>query len=197
MKPFAKNPLLIAVAVACAFTAPNRPAVAQAPAAKNTATPQAKSSDNPDATYAQLLGQLMHVRLERTKQLNTQVPGTFSADDVSVIELELKAADQLAKQAKDAKEIDWFSMVLTQAQISKTSADLDWKRAAKLRQQNVISESDAEMSHLRAQLATVNFERGKAAQSKSADDRQNWALQYLVMEVQTLQDKVQRLEERE
>ena len=197
MKHFTQNLTLLAAAVACAILASTESAFAQATAGQtNPATPAA-SSQNPDATYTQLLSQLMRVRLERIKQLNTQVPGTFSPDDIAVTELQLKAVDQLEQQAKASKEIDWFSMVLVQAQISKAAADLDWKHASKLRQQSVISEADAEMSHLRAQLAAVNLERGKAVEKKSADDRQNWALQYLVMEVQSLQDKVARLEERE
>jgi hypothetical protein len=197
MKHFTQNLTLLAAAVACAILALTESAFAQATAGQtNPATPAA-SSQNPDATYTQLLSQLMRVRLERIKQLNTQVPGTFSPDDIAVTELQLKAVDQLEQQAKASKEIDWFSMVLVQAQISKAAADLDWKHASKLRQQSVISEDDAEMSHLRAQLAAVNLERGKAVEKKSADDRQNWALQYLVMEVQSLQDKVARLEERE
>jgi hypothetical protein len=198
MKTIAQNLILLA-AVASAIDFSNTPALAQATADQTKPAAQATSRDNPDARYAQILGQLMRVRLERIRELNSQVAGTITADDVSVIELELKAADQLQQQATNSKEIDWFSMVLTQAQISKTSADMDWKRVAKLRQQSpqTLSELDAEMVHLRAQLADMNLERGKAAQNKSADDRQNWALQYLVMEVQTLQDKVQRLEERE
>jgi hypothetical protein len=196
MKSIFQTLLLLTIAIACALIFADRPAFAQATA---DSSKPAASSDNPDASYAAILGQLMRVRLERIKQLNSQVPGTITADDISVIELELKAADKLQKQATDSKEIDWYSMVLMQAQISKTSADLDWKQVSRLRQQSpqTISELDAEMVHLRAQLADLNLQRGKAAQNKPADDRQNWALQYLVMEVQTLQDHVQRLEERE
>jgi hypothetical protein len=197
MKFFVHSLLLPGALVACAMVVSIKPAGAQATSNQDQTAKQATSSDNPDVSYAQLLGQLMRVRLERIRELNSQVPGTISADDIALNELQLKAVDQLEQQAKTSKEIDWFSMVLIQAQISKTAADLDWKHASKLRQQSVISESDAEMSHLRAQLAEVNLERGKAVEKKSADDRQNWALQYLVMEVQTLQDKVRRLEERE
>jgi hypothetical protein len=197
MKYFFQHLTLLAGVAAYVVLASPESAFAQATSDQaNPATPAA-SSQNPEAIYTQLLSQLMRVRLERIKQLNTQVPGTFSPDDIAVSELQLKAVDQLEQQAKSSKEIDWFSMVLIQAQISKTAADLDWKHAAKLRQQSVISDADAEMSHLRAQLAAVNLERGEAVEKKSADDRQNWALQYLVMEVQSLQDKVARLEERE
>jgi hypothetical protein len=210
MKTFALQSLLLAVAVDCAFAVATKPAAAQTPsnqvqpAAQTAAdSPTAAASAPPqvssDARYAEILGQLTRVHLQRIEQLNAQVPGTITADDVALIQLQLKAADQLEQQAKSAQQIDWFSMVLTQAQIAKIAADLEWSRVSKVRQQNPqsIAELDAEMVHLRAELADVDFQRGQAVANKPADDRQNWALQYLVMQVQALQDKVRRLEERE
>jgi hypothetical protein len=187
----------VSVAVLLAFAGVST--LAQAPVDQTKPAVQSPSATNPDVQYMQILSQLLHVRLQRIKQLNAQVPGTVTDDDIALLELQAKSVDQLAAQAKDGKETDWFSLVLVWAQISNISADHDWQRVAKVRQQSpqAISEPDAEMVRLRAQLATANLERGKAVQNKSADDRQNWALQYLVMEVQTLQDKTQRLEERE
>jgi hypothetical protein len=171
------------------------PARAQAPADGSAA--QTAPAGNPDARYAEILAQILRVHLDRLRQINSQVPGTVTDDDIAVLELQAKSFDKIAANAKDGKEAEWFSMVLMWAQISKISADRDWQRVAKLRQQGAISQADAEVVRLRAELAAVNLERGKAVQNKSADDRQNWALQFLVVEVQVLQDKVQRLEERE
>jgi len=174
-------------------------AVAQPNPTPSQPSAKATAGDNSDDQFVALLGKIAANRVARAKQANAQEPGTFTADDLALLEQEQKTTEALGQATHDGKPIDWYAMLLGSAEISKTAADLDLKHVAQLRQQDpkAVSVLDADEAQLRAQLTALNLERGKAAQAKSPDDRQNWALQFLLGEMQALQDQVRGLEERE
>lgn len=155
------------------------------------------SYGNLDAQITDTLYQLTRARLERVMRANAEVPGTVAADDVAAIEGELAAISE--QQGINGEVLDWFSTLIGIAEVTKTSAESDWKRVSILQQESPqsITELDAEMVRLRARLAALNLQRGRLAAKGSADDRENWALQYLSMETQDLRDRVRRLEVRE
>jgi hypothetical protein len=160
---------------------------------------QSAAVNNPDARFAQILAQLTTDRLERAKHANAEVPGTVASDDIALIQQELEAFVRLQNDAKDGGKINWFNMLIDMAEATKSSADSDWQRVSAIRAKNPqsLSELDADMMRLRAELADVNLQRGKAVASGSADERQNWALQYLFVQMQEVRDRVRVLEERE
>lgn len=179
-----------------------RAGMSQAPIAVASAAPQKNNQVKPvaysnvDAQIADTLRQLTRLRLERAMQIETKVPGIYSPDDFKVIKGELATIDE--QESKNGEVVDWFSTLMGLAQVSKSVADADWKRATVLRQQSAdaFSDIDVEMTRLRAQLANLNLQRGKSAAIGSAEDRQNWALLYLAMEVQRLNDQVRILDAR-
>jgi hypothetical protein len=154
--------------------------------------------DNLDARFAQILIQLTSDRLQRAKSANTEVPGTVSADDLALIQRELDAFVQLDNDTKNGGKLNWFKMLLDMAEASRSSADSDWRRISALPETTQgFARLDRDMVRLRAELADVNLERGKAAASGSADEKQNWALQYVFVQMQEVRDRVRVLEERE
>jgi hypothetical protein len=156
------------------------------------------ATDNLDARFAQILTKLTSDRLERAKGANTEVPGTVSADDLALIQRELDAFVQLQSDTKNGGRLNWFEMLLDMAEASRSSADSDWRRISALPETTQgFARLDRDMVHLRAELADVNLERGKAAASGSADEKQNWALQYVFVEMQEVNDRVRVLEERQ
>src|SRR4051812_41081217 len=151
---------------------------------------------NLDAQIADTLYELTRARLERVVRFNAKVPGTVPIDDVGTIKDELKAIIQ--QEGRDGELVDWFSTLIGVAGVTKASADANWKRMSVLQQGNpqLFSDLDLEMARLRARLADLNFQRGKLAAKGTADERQNWALLYLSMEVQELRDRLRVVEER-
>jgi len=152
---------------------------------------------NLDAQIADTLYELTRTRLERVMHINTKVPGTVLAGDIGIINGELKAISD--QEGRNGEAVDWFSTLVGVAEVTKASADADWKRVSALQQENpeLISELDVAMVRLRARLADLNLQRGKLAAKGTADERQNWALLYLSMQVQELRDRVRVVEERQ
>jgi hypothetical protein len=173
-------------------------AVAQATADKQLAAQSAAMSDL-DSQFIQLLTRMTSNRLAFAKRINEKVPGTVSPDDVVNLEQQLKAMQSLEEETKKLGRVDLFSMQLAQAQVTKTFADMDWKQTSRLMQQSpdAMNPADAELIRLRAELANVNLERGKAVEHKSAQERLDWTLQSLFVTVQALQGQVERIDERE
>jgi hypothetical protein len=159
---------------------------------KNLSTPD--TSTNLDAQLADTLRGITRVRLQRAIQLNAQVSGTYSADDIDTMKEQLATIDR--QQGRNGQGLDWFSTLIGLAEISKSVADADVKRVAVLRQQNSVSDLDVEMARLRAQLADLNLKRGKLAAKGTADERQNWGLLYVACQVEQLKDQVRTLDAR-
>jgi hypothetical protein len=160
---------------------------------------QANSETNPDAQFMQILGKLASLRLERLKRINATVPGSVAPDDVALLELQLKAIDKLRQETQASGQVNGYSMLLELAEISKAAAVLEWNRVSAIRDRSPssISEGDAEMTRLRAELADVNLLRGRSLATRSVQEQQNWALQFLFVELQGLHDAVRNLEGRQ
>jgi hypothetical protein len=152
---------------------------------------------NLDAQIADTLYELTRARLERVMRFNAKVPGTVPVDDVGIIKGELNAISR--QEGRNGDVVDWFSTLIGVAEVTKASTDANWKRVTTLQQENpqIFSELDVEMVRLRARLADLNLQRGKLAAKGTADERQNWALLYLSMEVQELRDRIRVVEERQ
>jgi hypothetical protein len=167
--------------------------------AQRAATLQPKAQDNLDAQFVEILGKLASTRLERLKRINAASPGAIAPDDVALLELQLKAIDKIRQETKGASQISGFSMLMGLAEVSKASAALEWKRMSALRERSPSSvpEVDAEMARLRAELADVNLMRGRSVATRSVQEQQNWALQFLFVELQGIHDAVRNLEGRQ
>ncbi|MFL6544698.1 MAG: hypothetical protein ACJ8LM_05875 [Candidatus Udaeobacter sp.] len=152
---------------------------------------------NLDAQISETLYELTRARLERVMRINARVPGTVSIDDVGIVNGELKAMNR--HEGRNGEAADWFSTLIGVAEVTKASADSDWKRVSALQQGNsqLFSDLDVELVRLRARLADLNLQRGRLAARGTADERQNWAVLYLSMEMQELKDRVRVAEERQ
>lgn len=198
MKRIVRTSTMVAACVVYFVNAAGQQAVAQATADKQPAAQSTAMSDL-DSQFIQLLTRMTNNRLAFAKRINEKVPGTVSPDDVVNLEQELRAMQSLEEETKKLGRVDLFSMQLAQAQVTKTFADMDWKQTSRLMQQSpdAMNPADAELIRLRAELANVNLQRGKAVEHKSAQERLDWTLQSLFVTVQALQGQVERLDERE
>lgn len=169
-------------------------AAQSAPAQQSAAT-----KNNSDAQFVEVLAKLASLRLERINRINAKVPGSVPPDDVSLLELEAKSISKLKQDAKNAGQVSGYSMLLSLAEVSQASAAQEWKRVSAIQQRSPgsIPEQDAEGARLRAELAEMTLARGKSAATKSPQDQQNWALQFLFVELHGLRDAVRSLEERQ
>jgi hypothetical protein len=199
MKKIVRTSMMAAACVVYSISAAGEKAVAQATTDKRPAASQSTADADLDTQFIQILARMTSNRLAFAKRINEKVPGTVSPDDVANLEQQLKAMQSLEEETKRIGHVDLFSMQLAQAQVTKTFADMDWKQTSRLQQQSpdAIPSADAELIRLRAELANVNLQRGKAAEHKSAQERLDWSLQSLFVTVQALQGQVERIDERE
>jgi hypothetical protein len=173
-------------------------ATAQAPATSQPVPAKTADSDL-DNQFVAALARLTAARLDFANRINQKVADTYSPEDIADLQQQAKAVQLIVDDSKKTGHVDWFALQLAQARVSKRTTEMDWKKAAALRQRSpdAISDADVELAHLRAQLADLNLRRGQAVVSKSPDERLNWAVESLFIDVQSLHDKVQSLEERE
>lgn len=173
--------------------------LAQPRTAQPAAALPPKTEEPLDARFMQILEELARISLDRFKQVNARAPGVVAPENIALLELQVKTIDKLRQETMDAGRLNGFSLLIGLAEASKTKAAMEWKRIVAIRERSPasISQSDAELARLRSELANVNLLRGQAAANGSAEEQQNWALQYLVVELQSLHDQVRNLETRQ
>jgi hypothetical protein len=156
----------------------------------------APAYSNVDVQLADTLRQLRRIRLEHAIQINSRARGTFSANEIDTLKEELAVIDH--QEGRSGEAIDSFSTMLGLAEAWKSVADADCQRASTLRKLNPQSlpEFDVEIACLLAHLADQNLQRGRLAAKGTAEDRQNWALLFITMEIQQLKDQTRILDAR-
>jgi hypothetical protein len=199
MKSIVRKAFVASAATAAVLAFSCHRAHAQATADKPAPIASATSDSDLDTQFLDALGRLTAARLDFANRINQKVADTYSPEDIVDLQQQAKAVQTIMDEAKKSGHVDWFALQLAQARVSKRTTELDWKKAAALRQRSpdAVSDADVEMAHLRAQLADLNLRRGQAVATKSPDERLTWAVESLFIDVQSLQDKVQSLEERE
>jgi hypothetical protein len=162
----------------------------------DTQSSRAQAYSSVDAQLADTLRRLARVRLEHAIQINSKVRGTFSANEIDTMNEELAVIDH--QEGRSSEVIDSFSTMLGLAEVWKSVADADYKRASALRKLNPrsLSDFDVESARLLAQLAELNLQRGSLAAKGTAEDRQHWALLFITMEIQQLKDQTRILDAR-
>jgi hypothetical protein len=139
---------------------------------------------------------LAAARLQRVKSVDRRSSGAVAPGDVMRMELQVQLLARLQETARRDGKLDWFTMLLSQAEMAKTIADASLKRLTSIQSANpaLVSEADLEIAALAAKMAELNFQRGKEAAAKSHEDQQNWGLQFLLLDAQTMQDRIHLLE---
>jgi hypothetical protein len=174
--------------------------------AQQTGTPARNSSDptappsaaktNLDAQFAETMYQLAAARLDRVKNLDRRSTGAVAPGDIMRMELQVQALSHLQEAARRDGKLEWFNMLLSEAEMSRAFADASLKRLTSIQSANpaLVSGADLEIAALAAKMAELNFQRGKEAAAKSHEDQQNWGLQFLLLDAQTMQDRIHLLE---
>jgi hypothetical protein len=171
-------------------TAPPQPNLAQS----NAATAAVKS--NIDAQFAEAMYRLATARLQRVRNVDRRSSGSVAPGDITRMELQVQALSKMQEAARRDGKLDWYTMLLSEAEMSKEFADAALKRLTTIQAANpaLVGKDDLQIAELAAQIAELNLQRGKDAASKGHEEQQNWGLQFLLLDSQTLQDRVHLLE---
>jgi hypothetical protein len=157
------------------------------------------SDDRLDVQYVETLVDLLEARLQALQAINQQVPGQVSPQKSQALELKLRAARQvLQRMQQNGKEVDWFSLLLSFAEASYVDARAAWEMTVQLRQlsPNTTSELDVKIAKLSAELAHLNYKRGKRLASGALEDQQNWAMTVFLVEIERLQNGLATVQSR-
>lgn len=149
------------------------------------------SNDGLDVQYVETLVDLLEARRQALQAINQQVPGRVSPQKSQSLELELRAARQVLQRMQEGgKKVDWFSLVLSFAEVSYIDAKAAWDRTVQLRQLSptTTSELDVKIAKLSAELTHLNYKRGKQLASGALEDQQNWAMTVFLTEIERLQN---------
>jgi hypothetical protein len=162
--------------------------------AQASATPTARP--NIDAQFAEAMYRLASARLQRVKNVDRRSSGSVAPGDITRMELQVEALGKMQEAARRNGKLDWFTMLLSEAEMSKTFADAALKRLTTIQAANpaLVTKNDLAIAELAAQIAELNLQRGKDAAAKGHEEQQNWGLQFLLLDAQTLQDRVHLLE---
>jgi hypothetical protein len=163
-------------------------------AAQRNAAPAGKSSI--DVQFAEAMYRLATARLQRVKNVDRRSSGSVAPGDITRMELQVQALSKMQEAAHRDGKLDWFTMLLSEAEMSKEFADAALKRLTTIQAANpaLVGKDDLAIAELAAQIAALNLQRGKDAAAKGHEEQQNWGLQFLLIDAQTLQDRVHLLE---
>jgi hypothetical protein len=144
-----------------------------------------------DTQYGQILAQLAQAMLQRVQDINLRTPGEITRQEVQESMRELVVFQGVAQNTQQTGKLQWFPIMLSFAEATQSDTQSAWAVAARARQAdpNTMSAIDLEILRLRAELASVNLQRGRQLVKASPDEQQNWALGVLTLEIQRLQNR--------
>ena len=179
----------ILLAITCLLVdAPDRGA---APPTAATASPG--PTEELAVQYARAQLHLAEANLKRVRQMNERVkravPDSVVADlehDTQVARLELEQAEK--------PEASEFTVWLRRAEMAWKSTESNWRRGVAANQRSAVFDPlDIERFRLRAEVARLQYERGKALAKGSRDDQLQWELDVLHDEVQRVKQDATRV----
>ena len=164
-------------------------------AADGYRTPRADSEEKDlGVVYARLKLELAEVKLKSAKTRNEQIPGAVAGDVVVQLRDNVELARQDLSQAQAAGMGDSFGSDLRRARVEAKAADSSWRNAVKAakRAPRLFSPLNIQLLELRAEIARINYEQGRAVAQASSEVKLRWQLRFLQDRVERLQDEVSR-----
>ncbi|MBI3462846.1 MAG: hypothetical protein HY000_07265 [Planctomycetes bacterium] len=154
---------------------------------------QAPKQEGLDVRYARAHLALAEANLARVDRANRRVANAVAGvvvvgyqEDLAVAKVRLQAA----LGESDEPSAFWLRV----AEAAAKTADRNWRSAAAANQRaaGTIHELDIERLRLRAEVAQLNLERGRALADASPEDRMQWQIELVHDELQRLDEEVVR-----
>lgn len=149
--------------------------------------------DSLDIRYARTHVQLAEANLARVDRANQRVANAVAGVVVSAYQEDLAVA-KLRLQAALGEINDPFDVWLRAAEAAAKTANRQWTSsvAANRRAAGAIHELDIDRLRLRAEVAQLNLERGRALADGSPQARVQWQAELMYDELQRLNEEVIR-----
>jgi hypothetical protein len=163
------------------------------------AGPAGRPSDSPehptlDVDYAKVQVQLAEANLKSVRQMNRRLPGAVSAEVVAQYQQDVEVANACLQGIMRGNGDGQFPTWLRGAEMAVKAADDGWRKAvaANQRMPGTVEPLDIERLRLRAELARLQLEQGRALVGKSREAQLQWQVNLLHDQVRRLNEEVLR-----
>jgi hypothetical protein len=155
-----------------------------------TPAPSKKTPENIEVRYARAKTQLAEANLNRVEQSNKRVAGSVPSSVVAEYQRDVNVAKTRLEQAAAGRTADGFQVWLQRAEAEQSTAETALKSAVEVnsRVPGTFAPLDIERFRLRAEVAKLQFQRGKSLVDSSLEAQLQW-------EIDLLDNQVERLKE--
>jgi hypothetical protein len=157
--------------------------------------PQSAAEEGLEVRYARARLQLAEANLARIEQMNRKLKRTVPESVVTDFRDELEVTREQFRQASQGDPQGEFAVWLRRAESSVRSARQRWRDAvaANQRVQDTIPAIDVERFRLRAEVARLQFDRGRKLAAASRDAQLAWQVELLNDELELLKEETTRI----
>lgn len=142
--------------------------------------------------YANAYLQLAKAELAIFQNANSSVPGTVSADEISMRQENVQSFEQMVQNVKDGKGFDRMEVLVQMVKHDIHRAQQAIQRANMVNQQapGTFGQDRIEKMQALEEISKLNYESGKEAMSASEADQLRWRVSLLEDEMDQLRDQV-------
>jgi hypothetical protein len=153
--------------------------------------PKKPATESLEVRYARAQLQLAEANLERVNESNKQMERTVPSSIVAEYEDDVRVAQSRVQQATAGQSAGEFQVWLARAEAERRAADTTWQKATTVNESapNTFVPIDVERFRLRAELAKLQLERGKALVGAARDVQLQWQSDLLDNQVQRLKEE--------
>jgi hypothetical protein len=155
-----------------------------------TSVPSAAVSQTVEVRYAEAQLQLAEANLNRVEQINKRLARSVPTSVVAEYQHDVQVAKTRLRQAAAGRAAGNFQVWLQRAEAERSTTEATWKNATAVngRAPGTFEPLDVERLRLRAEVAKLQLERGRALVDSDRESQLQW-------EVDMLDNQVQRLKE--
>jgi hypothetical protein len=156
--------------------------------------PKDASAENLEMRYARTRLKLAQANLQRVEQMNRKLDRTVPSSVVADFKREVSEAE-LQFQNASAEKTSEFDVWLRKAENAFRSATTRWQSALAANKQvkDTIPAIDVERFRLRAEVAQLQWDRGKSLAKSPLEAQLAWQVELLSDEVELLREETSRM----
>lgn len=153
-----------------------------------------KAAENLGAKLARAQLKLAEANLAKVSQTNERTPRSIPADVVAQYQREVELARIHFKLVEAGSALGDFSIWVARAEAAAKAANREWKTGLGVNRQapGMLDRIDLACLELRAEVARLNLERGRALAGANPQEQLRWQLELLNGEVARLKQQVLR-----
>jgi hypothetical protein len=168
---------------------------APAPSLPKPADAPPKAAEDIEVRYARSQLQLAEANLKRMQDMNVRQARSVPTSILEEYQQDVELSRVRLQQAQVGSAENVFQTWLRRAELAAQTADTSWKNGLTVNQRTpgTFATLDIERFRLRAEIARLQFERGKLLAAASHDSQLQWELDCLNGEVQRLKEQTTRI----